>query len=107
MEAKRASWKEYVNKLNRFTPVSQVWSQIKRISGSHSSPPLPVLEVGGQAVIQPADVANEIGHAFAERCRVSNADPAFLRRKRRLETLPVDFSTSEQLSYNRPFPRVS
>ena len=37
MEAKRVSWKEYVNKLNRFTPVSQVWSQIKRISGLHSS----------------------------------------------------------------------
>ena len=106
MEAKRASWKEYVNKLNRFTPVSQVWSQIKRISGLHSSPPLPVLEVGGQAVIQPADVANEIGNAFAERCRVSNADPAFLRRKRRIETLPVDFSTSEQLSYNRPFSKA-
>lgn len=106
LEAKRRSWKEYISLLNRFTPVSRVWAQVKRISGVHSSPPLPVLEVRGQTVMQPADVAREIASAFAERCGSNSYDPAFLRHKRRCEAESVDFSTSEQLSYNRPFSMV-
>ena len=103
LEAKRASWKKYVGRLNRFTPVSEVWSQIKKIGGVHSSHPLPVLEVRGETFLHPLDVANEMGRVFAERCSNTRADPGFLRYKRLREAEPVDFATSEQLAYNRPF----
>ena len=103
LDAKRASWKEYVGRLNRCTPTSQVWSQIKQISGSFSASPLPVLKLLGQDVFHPADVANEIARAFAARCGTSNANPQFLRHKSRCEASPVDFTTSEQLTYNQPF----
>ena len=102
-EAKRASWREYVGRLNRFTPLSQVWSQIKRISGSFSSVPLPVLTVEGREILPPVDVANAIGHALAKRCSTSGADPTFLRLKARSEARPLDFSTTEHLSFNKPF----
>ena len=102
-EAKRASWREYVGRLNRFTPLSQVWSQIKRISGSFSSVPLPVLKVEGREILPPLDVANAIGHALAKRCSTSGADPTFLRHKARSEARPLDFSTTEHLSFNKPF----
>ena len=105
-EAKRASWREYVGRLNRFTPLSQVWSQVKRISGSFSSPPLPVLKVLGQDIMDPSRVANEIGRAFYERCGSSSSAPSFLRHKLRCEAVPVDFSTSEQFSYNQPFSKA-
>ena len=34
LQAKRASWREYVGRLNRCSPISQVWSQVKQISAS-------------------------------------------------------------------------
>ena len=102
-EAKRASWREYVSKLNRFTPVTQVWSQIKRISGQLSSTPLPVLKVGNQDILNSLDVANEIGRALALRFSSTNSNPQFQRHKNRCETRPVNFSTAEHLPYNRPF----
>ena len=103
LEAKRLSWRRYVERLNRFSPVSQVWSQIKQISGRFSAPSLPVLRVHGEDVLHPSDVANEIGRAFAERCGTANADPLFLQHKRRSEAKDVDFSTAEELAYNQPF----
>ena len=43
------------------------------------------------------------GVVFAERCSNARSDPGFLRYKRLREAVPVDFSTSDQLTYNRPF----
>ena len=101
--AKRASWKNYVSQLNRFTPTSNVWSQIKRISGKFSSSPLPVLTTGNQTVLSPLDVANKIGHAFAERCSMRNAAPEFLQHKARCEASVLDFSTTIPQPLDKPF----
>ena len=92
-----------VGRLNRCSPISQVWSQVKQISGRFSAHPLPVLQLRGQDILNPTDVANEIARAFAVRCGTANADPQFLRLKSRSEANPVDFATSEQLTYNEPF----
>ena len=103
LEAKRLSWRKYVEKLNRCSPISQVWSQIKQISGRFSAPLSPVLRSQGQDILDPCDVANEIGRAFAERCSTGNSDQLFLQHKRRSEAEEIDFSTTEELSYNQPF----
>ena len=103
LEAKRASWRRYVERLNRCSPISQVWSQVKQISGRFSARPLPVLRMHGQDILHPAHVANEIAGALAARCGAANADPVFLRHRSRCEANPVDFATSEQFAYNQPF----
>ena len=64
---------------------------------------LPVLTVEGREILPPVDVANAIGHALAKRCSTSGADPTFLRHKARSEARPLDFSTTEHLSFNKPF----
>lgn len=102
-EAKRASWRSYVGQLNRFSPLSTVWSCIKRISGQWTAPTLPVLEVNGEQIFRPDQVANEIAHALASRCGTGVSDPQFLRIRSRCEANRIDFSTSEELTYNRPF----
>ena len=106
LNAKRASWREYVGRLNRFTPVTTVWTQIKRIAGACSPSPMPVLRVRGQSIMQPFEVANEIAEAFAGKCSDTGADPLFLLHKRRQEARTVDFFTTDQLSYNQPFTLV-
>ena len=103
LDAKRASWREYVGRLNRRSPTSQVWSQIKQISGRFSARPLPVLQIDGRYVLHPAQVADEIARKFAAGCGTANADPLFRRHRGRCGTSSVDFTTSEQLTYNQPF----
>ena len=102
-EAKRSSWRNYINSLNKNTHLSQVWSRIKRISGRYSSSPLPVLRVQGQTIMDPKDVANEIARALAERCRDSNTSEQFARHKNTSEKTRLSFDTRETLSYNQTF----
>lgn len=101
--AKRESWRQFVSGLNRSSPTSQIFTQIKRIAGQSAAPPTPVLRVGGDDVTHPVDVANGIGQALAKRCRIGDDDPVFARHKARAERQPVNFSTSDDLSYNQPF----
>ena len=102
-EAKRASWRAYVSQLTRFTPISEVWSRIKRISGRSCSVPLPVLRIHGQDVMHPADVANEIGRALSEKSRGDCLDGPFVRHRAQCERAGVNFTTPERLPYNDPF----
>ena len=102
-EAKVVSWRNYVTSLNRFTPMTDVWRRIKRISGRHDSLPLPVLRVNNSDITHPSDVAEAMGRALSDRCRVGQNDPQPVRRSARREPETVDFSSAEQLEYNEPF----
>ena len=102
-EAKAASWRSYVNTINRYTPLGDVWNRIKRIAGQYNSTPLPVLQIGNRDTCQPQQVANEIALAFSKRSEGANIDPQFERFRARCERSDVDFSTGQNLSYNEPF----
>ena len=102
-QAKRKAWRDYVGKLNRCTPLSHVFAQIKRIEGKSASTPLPVLCMGGRELMDPVEVGNEFGNAFARRCRSLRDDQEFMQRKTSAEKRRVEFNTSEDLSYNKPF----
>ena len=96
-EAKAVSWRTYVNSLNRFTSMTEVWTRMKRIAGRFSSAPLPVLRVNNTDVLHPSDVAEAIGRALCERCRGGSTDT-----RARLPAA-VDFSTAEHTAYNELF----
>ena len=102
-EAKAVSWRNYVTSLNRFTPTTEVWSRIKRISGRYSSVPLPVLKVNDSDITHPSEVAEAIGRSLAERCRGGNTHPQVTRRRARREPGTVDFSLDADTDYNEPF----
>ena len=102
-EAKAISWRKYVSSLNRFTPTSQVWIRIKRISGRFSSSPLPVLRVNNRNIIHPFNVAEEIARSLSERCGVGSNRGQTTRRQVGREPRAVDFSNTERAAYNEPF----
>ena len=100
-EAQAASWRSFVNSLNRFTPAAQVWTRVKRISGRMSSVPLPVLRVNDSDIVHPFDVAEEIARTLSERCR--GGDRQAPHRQARQWPGAVDFRTTEHFAYNEPF----
>ena len=97
-EAKAASWRSYVSSLNRFTPLTEVWTRMKRIAGRFSAPPLPVLRVNNTDIINPSDVSEAIGRSLSERCRSGST-----QRQTRREPEAVSFATAEHTAYNEPF----
>ena len=102
-EAKVVSWRNFVTSLNRFTPMTEVWARIKRISGRFSSSPLPVLRVNDADITLPSDVAEVIARSLSERCQGGRNDPQSARRRARREPEAVVFTTAEQTEYNEPF----
>ena len=103
-EAKRSSWAAYITTINRFTPMTQVWKRIHRISGRGSPIQLPVLTLPNSTIItDPTEVANFIGQKWSERWKVGTTHPTFIRHKRASERYPVNFSCSELLAFNDPF----
>ena len=102
LEAKRSSWMSYIKKLNRSSPTTQIYTQIKRIAGQSVVTPLPVLRMNGVDIADPMEVANQFGHALSERCKIGN-DPRFAIYKTHCERQQIRFFTSELLSYNQPF----
>ena len=98
-EAKAVSWHNYVSSLNRFTPTTQVWTRLQRISGRFSSSPLPVLRVNNRDISHPSNVAEEIARSLSERCQ----DRQSTRRPVQGDPGAVDFTTTESLVYNEPF----
>ena len=103
MDAKRESWRAYIYGLNRSSRASEIFAQIKRIAGRTVATPLPVLCIRGAVVTDPVDVADNIGQALAERCCIDRSNPQFARERILQERFPVDFQSSEVLSYNEPF----
>ena len=101
-EAKAVSWRNYVTSLNRFTPTTEVWSRIKRISGRYSSVPLPVLKVNDSDITHPSEVAEAIGRSLAERCRGGNTHPQVTRRRARRELAAN--KDSELVKFNYIYP---
>ena len=103
-EAKRHSWTAYITSINRFTPLTLVWRRIHRIAGRGSPMQLPILiPPNGAPISDPTEAANFIGQKWSERWRDGTSHPTFLRHKRIMERIPVDFTTSDVLAFNDLF----
>ena len=102
-EAKVASWRNYVNSLNRFTPITQIWTRVKRLAGRYNSAPPPVLRVDGVEISRPGEVAETIGRALSERCRGDPTGVQPAQRRPRHQPDVVFLPTSEGMEYNEPF----
>jgi len=100
--ARRASWRNYVTSINAQTPIKEVFSKIRKISGKFSRPPPPVLSLNGVSVADPKSVADIFVKHFAS---VSKKDPSApgSRHRRELEALGVNFASIGGESYNVPF----
>jgi len=62
-----------------------------------------LLRVAGRDITQPVDVANEMARTISNRCRCYSDDALFTRHKATCERQPLNFFTSERISYNEPF----
>ena len=100
-EAKRKSWHDFVSKINKFTPTSEIWKHIRKINGNSYSRPL-YLIVEGNLIEDPEVIAEELAKYFASVSSDDNLSDAFKKRRREKET-NLDFNTNCDFNYNRLF----
>lgn len=101
-KARRESWKAYVSSITAETPLTQVWTRVRKISGKFSAPPPPVLSHAGEMVADPKAVADIFADHFASVCR-KDPTSTMARYRRDLESRGVSFASRGEESYNLPF----
>ncbi|GFT09340.1 putative rna-directed dna polymerase from mobile element jockey-like protein [Trichonephila clavipes] len=101
-QRKRESWIIYVSSITCSTSSKEVWNKIRKLSGKYSASPVSMLVSNGVSVNTIPDIANTLAETFAKTSSCDNYTPTFQALKRREERVKLNFSSSNEDSYNSP-----
>ncbi|PRD17892.1 UNVERIFIED_CONTAM: hypothetical protein NCL1_62738, partial [Trichonephila clavipes] len=79
-----------------------VWNKILKLSGKYSASPVSMLVSNEVSVKTIPDIANTLAKTFAKTSSCDNYTAAFQALKRRKERERLNFSSSNEESYNSP-----
>ena len=101
-KTKQESWNNYVSTLTVHTPMSKIWSRVKKMSGKH--PPInpPCLLVNGNYVSESLEVANALASHYASVSNGSTYSDSFRARRANIEAREINFHSTEEEEYNSP-----
>ena len=63
--SKKECWRKYVTSINENTPVTSVWKKVHKIAGKYVTNPAPVLNIGGNVIADPEEVAEKLADHFS------------------------------------------
>ena len=103
-DAKRSSWRQYVNKLNSRTPVKKVWDMIRKVSGKNKkSECIHIKSSNGNMCYSTRDISNTLGGNFQKNSSSSNYSQQFQDIKREKERENLNFQSQNNEKCNLPF----
>ena len=102
-QSKRASWRQYVSRLNSRSSVKKTWDMIRKISGKNSSLNVGHLNVGDDVVTSKTDIADALADTFAEKSSSSNYSAAFQKFQNTKEKTKLNFKSNNNEYYNKDF----
>ena len=100
---KKESWRKYISKINSSTRPKHVWDMIRKVSGKNCKSPQTHIRDGKHILTDPSKIAEKFGKTYEEKSSASNYSEEFKSIKNRAEDTPLDFSTSNNYTYNRKF----
>ena len=100
---KRESWRNYVSKINSNTRSKQVWDMVRKISGKNSNLPSFHIKDGEKVLTNPVKIAEKFGQTYEDKSSSLNYSDSFQNIKNNAEGNCLDFSTTQNFSYNRKF----
>ncbi|MEN8173077.1 MAG: reverse transcriptase domain-containing protein [Chloroflexota bacterium] len=101
-ESKRKTWKEYVSKLNKNTPIKHIWKMIRKIKGNNSLP-ICHLKTEDNYVSERKEIANTLAETFAKNSSTQNYTPKFQNFKKLQERKKLCFDSDNSECYNDDF----
>ena len=104
--AKKASWQSFLSQLTSSTPISQIWSLVRRLTRKKTPTAIPIIRIPGHQgrISEPRQAVNAIAHQIAHNSSNNNYSPDFLAETRRLQVPPLEvFHSVEEEDYNSNF----
>ena len=102
-QAKTNSFKNYISKINRNTPMNKIWSIVKKLKGTYKEPIRHVNKNDGSRAETEKDISNTIGASFSKNSCSSNYSNCFQKFKNKSEKSKLNFSSISQENYNQNF----
>ncbi|GBL91055.1 hypothetical protein AVEN_184436-1 [Araneus ventricosus] len=101
--SQRESWINFVSSITSSTSGKQLWKKVKAANGIYREFSFPILNTGNVTHSAPLDIANTLGHAFAQVSATDSYCPDFVAIKNRAERTPLRFTARSTLPYNSEF----
>ena len=102
-ENKRASWQQYVSRLNSRTTLKSTWDMVRRISGKYKANTVSHLKSINNDITDVNEICNTLAEQFAFNSSSDNYSHMFNRYRLKLEKRTIDFDTNDRFSYNNVF----
>ncbi|GBL78442.1 putative RNA-directed DNA polymerase from transposon X-element [Araneus ventricosus] len=101
--SQRESWINFVSSLTSSTSSKQLWKKVKAANGIYREFSFPILNTGNVTHSAPLDIANALGHAFAQVSASDSYSPDFMAIKNRAERTHLRFTALRTIPYNSEF----
>ena len=101
IENKRASWQQYVSRLNSRTTLKSTWDMVRRISGKYKANTVSHLKYNDITDVK--DICNTLVAQFAFNSSSDNNSHVFNRHRLTIERKTIDFDTIDHFPYNDIF----
>lgn len=102
-EAKRESWKKFVETLQRNTPPTRIWNTIKQLSGKITNKSSPAVIINGVLQGDRKVVAKGLAESFAESSSINSYTQEFIQLKTIAEHNEPDYQNYPTQAFNAPF----
>lgn len=103
---KRKSWQEYISKINTTTPMSKIWTRIRKLSGKYPVTHPPCILHNGNLVGDQQQVSELLADHYSSVSSNTNYLDIFKQTQASREQHTLDFSPIEEESYNSPITRL-
>ena len=100
-EAKKESWKKFLNKLTTNTTSSEVWKHLNMLRSKTVSKNI-TLKENDTYRTDPKDTTNILAKHFSDRSNGNTDDTIFEQHKTQAEKQPITFPTDNSETYNTP-----
>ena len=101
-QSKRASWRQYVSRLNSRSSVKKTLEMIRKINGKNSTLNVGHLNVGDNVVTSKAGIADVLADTLAEKSSSSNYS-TFQKFQITKEKIKLNFKSNNDEHYNKDF----
>ena len=89
-ENKRASWQQYVSRLNSRTTLKSTWDMVRRISGKYKANTVSHLKSNNNDITDVKEICNTLAEQFAFNSSSDNYSHMFNRYRLKLEKKTID-----------------
>ena len=98
-EARRNSFIKYISELKHDSPITLVWTRIRKLMGKFTPSPLPVLKINGSWISDPKEVAEAFERHFSDISSASHYNNNFSSIRNNTTVVPRFSNNSEVYNF--------